>query len=48
MAEAENWSRLSKEVSRRGWGKKRLRHLVRGRGGQDAFQYRQELHEKWH
>jgi hypothetical protein len=27
MAEAESWSRLSKEVSRRGWGKKRFRHL---------------------
>jgi hypothetical protein len=27
MAEAENWSRLSKEVSRRGWGKQRFRHL---------------------
>jgi len=27
MAEAQNWSRLSKEVSWRDWGKKRFRHL---------------------
>jgi hypothetical protein len=27
MAEAENWSRLSKETSRRDWGKRRFRHL---------------------
>jgi hypothetical protein len=48
MAEAETWSRLSKEVSRRGWGKSGFGILVTSRARwANAFQCRRELQEKW-
>jgi hypothetical protein len=50
MAEAENWSRLSKKTSRRGWGKKQFRHLgnLEGAVGKMLFGVTKSCMKKWH